>query len=62
MHRALQLGRQDLIDQALTLDAAEAREPRRNDFDPEMSFALGPGAGMAGMAMGFVDHRKPRGR
>src|SRR5262249_44186496 len=60
--RALQLFGEDLIDQALALDAAQAGKAGRDDLDIEMGLALGPRTGMARMAVGIVDDRKARGR
>ena len=49
---------QDLVDQALALDAAEAGEASGDDLDVEMGLALGPRPGMAGMAL--RNRRSPR--
>jgi len=45
------------IDAALAVDPGLAGEDLGDYFNAEMGFALGTGAGMAGMEMRLVDHR-----
>lgn len=58
MHRTAQLLRQDGMDAALALDAADAVKGGRHHANMEMGLALAAirarCAGMAGMAMAFV--------
>ena len=56
-----EFGREHLVHEALPLDAREAGEGGRDDLDAEVRFALGPGAGMAGVAVRLVDDREPGG-
>ncbi len=52
---------EDVVDHALALDAGLACEGRRHDFYAEVAFTQRVGAGVAGMAGGFVDDVQPRG-
>ena len=46
---------QRAIDHPVLLDPRLRPEDRGRDSDPKVAFAAGPGAGMAGMMMGFID-------
>ena len=52
---------QAIVHQTLTLHARQIFEDRTGYDDPEMRFAFGSGAGMAGVAMAFVDDFQPGG-
>jgi hypothetical protein len=56
MHAAGELTYKCGIDHAMPFDSALSRERIRHDIDPEMRFSARPMAGMAFMAVGFVDH------
>lgn len=44
------------IHHPVLLDPRLGPERFSHDLDPEMALAIGPGAGMAGMLMRFIDH------
>jgi hypothetical protein len=56
MHAAGELLHKCGIDHAMAFDTGLSGERIRHDIDPEMRFPARPVAGMAFMAMGFVDH------
>jgi hypothetical protein len=55
-----QLLGQQLIHPALAGNPAGPCEERRHDLDVEVGLALGPGAGMPGMAVGIIPDGQPR--
>lgn len=61
MHRPGQFLGQRGVDPAVALDAGQAGEDGRYDFDPEMTLPALSGAGMAGVKMGLVDDEEPLG-
>ena len=61
MNPFLQQFRQRRIHHPVLLDPRLAAKGFRHDIHPEMAFAIGPRAGMAGMLMRFVDHIERRG-
>lgn len=62
MDRARQFLLEDLINHALALEPALAGETRCDNGQAEMALAARPGAGMTGMAGGFVDDIESRRR
>jgi hypothetical protein len=44
------------VNHPLTVDLGLPRENGGDDFHPEMAFPTRPGAGMAGMMVGFINH------
>jgi hypothetical protein len=56
VHAAGKLTHERGIDHAMALDPALSGERIRHDIDPEMRFPARPVAGMAFMAVGFIDH------
>jgi hypothetical protein len=56
VHAAGKFARKCGVDHAMALDPALSEERIRHDIDPEMRFPARPVAGMAFMAVGFVNH------
>lgn len=56
MHAAGELGRQRLIDHAVTLDAGLSPEGIRHDINPVVSLPAGPVPGMAFMPVRFINY------
>jgi len=61
MYRSSELGREDGVNAALPLDTRQSGEGSGFNLHAKMAFAAGPGAGMAGMETGLIDHGQMRG-
>ena len=58
MHPALELGIEGLHDGTMLLHTGETGQRRTADSDAKMRFAFGTGAGMAAVAIAFVEDFK----